>query len=330
MAPTRIAAAGLPEATPERVAGYDTEAATRPRLPEQSIWTFRRIMLWATLRPARGAVDRSYRPVDLHDPAEVSRAVGTYRAIAAASTGSQHPIPKQIWMLWQQGWDKAPDLALRCADSWREQNPGWELTLLDQDTLQLHVSGYSAAVPEHLSRQHRSDLARTMLLAEHGGVWADATLFCSRPLDDWLPTAARSEFFMFAAPRPYRIVDNWFIAAARDNHLVAAMRELFLQYWRHFERPHHYFWMIYLIEHLFSIDPEARRIWQETPRLSALGPLALERHAFDRDAPSEVFDLISDGLIPVHKLKHKWTADDLSGTPLERLTGLLSIKGTEP
>lgn len=285
-------------------------------------------MLRAALRPVRGILDRSYRPVDLRDPAEVARAVESYRLLAA-TTDKQHPVPKQIWMLWQQGWDRAPDLVRRCADSWRAQNPGWELNLLDEETLPLHAPGF-ASIPGHLSRQHRADLARTLLLAEHGGVWADATLFCLRPLDDWLPMAARSGFFMFAAPRPYRIVDNWFIAAGKGNHVIAAMLELFLQYWRHFDRPHHYFWMIYLIEHLFSIDPEARRIWQNTPRLSALGPFVLGRHALDRDAPPEIFSVISDGLVPVHKLKHKWTSGDLSGTPLGRLTDLPSIKGTEP
>jgi Capsular polysaccharide synthesis protein len=308
-------------------AKYRTELSL---LPEQSVWTFRRVMAWATLRPAQVVFDRSYRQTDLHDPAEVAKVAAAYQTLTAVPPGTPHPIEKKIWMLWQQGWDQAPELARRCAESWQQQNPGWELILLDQDSLPGHATGYAERVPQHLSRQHQADLARTMLIAEHGGVWADATLFCARPLDDWLPYAARTGFFMFAAPRPYRIVDNWFIVGARGNRAIAGMQDLFFQYWRHFDKPHHYFWMIYLIGHLFEIDPEARRIWQDTPKLSALGPLAIERHAFDPDVPDCVNELIDAALVPVHKLKHKWSAGNLAGTPLGRLTGLRSVRGTEP
>jgi mannosyltransferase OCH1-like enzyme len=43
-------------------------------------------------------------------------------------------------------------------------------------------------------------LARLCLLRTHGGVWVDATVFCRRPLDEWLPEHAASGFFAFANP----------------------------------------------------------------------------------------------------------------------------------
>lgn len=298
-------------------------------LSTPSAWTFRAIMLRAALRSSRGAIDPAHRPPNLRDPALVEKVVDAYKGLTAAPVGTEHGIPKTVWMLWQQGWDKAPDLVKACAESWQRQNPGWEVKLLDQDSLLDYAIGYEN-VRTTLTRQARANMARTMLLNQHGGVWADATLFCARPLDEWLPYAAgRSGFFVFTDPRPYRRLDNWFIVGAKGNYFIAAMLELFFAYWRRFEKPHRYFWMIYLMEHLSRTDPEARKVWDEMGKLSALGPLTVSRHAFDRDPPESVLRLIDDRLVPMHKLNHRWNADDLTGTVLGRLTGLKSIKGSQ-
>ncbi len=296
-------------------------------LPTPSPWTFRSIMLRSALRPARGVLGKAHRPTDLRDPAEVEKVVRAYSTLTAAPEGTEHGIPRTVWMLWQQGWDKAPNLVKACAESWQERNPGWEVKLLDQESLLDHVEGYEN-VRTTLTRQARANMARTMLLHQHGGVWADATLYCGRPLDEWLPYAARSGFFVFSDPRPYRRLDNWFIVGAKGNHFIGAMLELFFAYWERFEKPHRYFWMIYLMEYLSRNDPEARRIWDEMGKLSALGPLTVSRHPFETDPPESVLRIIDDGLVPVHKLKHIWSASDLTGTPLGRLTGLKSIRGT--
>jgi hypothetical protein len=296
----------------------------RTALSRQSALTFLMLMAWATLRPAWQVVDRSYKAADRRDLKTVETAAKVYRALPAVPPGAPHPIPKRIWMVWQQGWEHAPDLVRRCAQSWQEQNAGWEVVLLDEKTLPRHCAGLESISPE-LTRPARADMVRTMLLAEHGGIWADATCFCARPLDAWIPYAAQSGFFMFAHPRPYRIVEAWFIAAAKDSPVMAGMLDLCLQYFGYFKKPHHYFWLVYLIEHLFRIDPASRRIWDATPKLTALGPDGIEPHVLVRPPPQVILDIIEEACIPLHKLKHVWRSDDITGTALERLTGLHAL-----
>jgi len=36
-------------------------------------------------------------------------------------------VPRIIWMLWFQGWGKAPGLCLDMLKTWRVYNPGWEI-----------------------------------------------------------------------------------------------------------------------------------------------------------------------------------------------------------
>lgn len=42
-----------------------------------------------------------------------------------------------------------------------------------------------------------SNVIRLSLIAKHGGVYADADCFCTRPLDTWIHEAAKSGFFAF-------------------------------------------------------------------------------------------------------------------------------------
>lgn len=262
------------------------------------------------------------RPID---PPMVASLTAEYERLWALPPAPP-TVPRHIWMLWQQGWDKAPPLVQRCARSWAERNPGWDLHLLDDKTLPDFAPDYAAIRAPNARRPARANLARVALLAAHGGVWADATLFCARPLDEWLSKVTGAGFFVFAQPRPYRPSDNWFIAGAKADYLFAAMLDLFTQYWAAFNRPHHYFWMHYLLEYLTEIDPRAGEIWSRMPRIPARGPLIVDAYAFDRHAPQRVFELIERGTVPVHKLSHKWRHKGaLDGTPLGRLTGLAHL-----
>lgn len=141
-------------------------------------------------------------------------------------------MPKVIWFLWLQGLDNAPPLVRACHDSWRARNPGWRVMCLDEDTLRAHASAdYSSGHLARLIPQHRAGLLRFDLLAHHGGVWADATTYCVRPLDAWLPPNMGSGFFAFRRPGPDRVISTWFLAATAGNLLAARMFEHMLAYW---------------------------------------------------------------------------------------------------
>ena len=39
---------------------------------------------------------------------------------------------KDIYILWYQGFDEAPDLVNKCVKSWKYYNPDWNIILLDE------------------------------------------------------------------------------------------------------------------------------------------------------------------------------------------------------
>jgi len=113
-------------------------------------------------------------------------------------------IPKKIWFLWLQGLSRAPDIVRSCYQSWEKHNPEWELNILDENNLEYYVNiksivcdNYSTITPQALS-----DIVRINLLNKYGGVWVDATCYCCKPLNSWLPQYSTAGFFAFDLFKP--------------------------------------------------------------------------------------------------------------------------------
>ena len=97
-------------------------------------------------------------------------------------------LPKTVWMLWLPGWEDTPPLLRACRASWLQHNSNWDFHFLTEKTLREFAD---CELLENLMRgggprETISDIARLELLLRHGGIWADATTYCLRPLDDWI------------------------------------------------------------------------------------------------------------------------------------------------
>lgn len=233
-------------------------------------------------------------------------------------------IPRILWLYWEQGLDAAPELVRACVDSWRSLNPGWDIRLLDEASMAEWVD--MPSLPGAIASAHKADVLRTRLLAKHGGVWADATVWCLRPLDEWLPVAGYSGFFAFnwqnpdaqiiTVPWP-RLIGNWFIAAAPGNVLITEWDRVTCEYWLGREAAGNYFWHNDALEFVIGANAAARRVWDAMPSISAGPPhfawLALEHGTDEEEARSA----IATGAIPVQKLS--WRMD----TNLDDLKSML-------
>lgn len=92
-------------------------------------------------------------------------------------------VPKIVWFSWLQGIDQAPDLVKVCLASQRKHLPDYEFRVFDLSNYQHWIE-----LPEYIVRKYKkglipaasfSDLLRLSVLQKYGGVWMDATVFCS-------------------------------------------------------------------------------------------------------------------------------------------------------
>lgn len=143
---------------------------------------------------------------------------------------------KIIWMYWNSGLDGAPEVVRLSHLSWKKLNPDYEVIFLSDDNIEEKLGFDFGSVfylcNIRLTQANKSDLLRTYLLTKYGGVWADATSFCLKSLDTWLPGVKhKSGFFMFrqeeVKSRPFEV---WFIYAKKGSPVIAKAFRLYLDY----------------------------------------------------------------------------------------------------
>jgi hypothetical protein len=218
-------------------------------------------------------------------------------------------------MLWLQGFEQAPKVVKECYRSWKVRNPNWEIRFLDAD----NYSQYTQLEPPldlsrpDLSRPHLADIVRIKLLAEHGGVWCDATCFCNRPLDDWIDDATVGGFFCYLGHRIDTPMSNWFMASRKGSYISQRLLNRTLSFWQENHYPakkrYHfysllkfflnrhprtpklwfsypvrkwfrvmpYFWFQYMFGILCREDPKFAVLWAKAPQLDAEGPHLIQR-----------------------------------------------------
>ena len=190
-----------------------------------------------------------------------------------------------------------------------------------------------------------SDVLRWRLLARHGGVWADATTYCCKPLDSWLPSCVSDNgFFCFKSPEHF-LYHSWFLLGDPLNPTVKAMNsemERFFisfggcfSYWelrgvwrifrlietnagrhnqelwrswffRRFLKVSPYFIVMYLMGAAIARSPEAEHDFKSVTTRFGESPHALQQMTQDGKPPSlEAARQLLVGDCPVQKLTLK-------------------------
>lgn len=213
-----------------------------------------------------------------------------------------HAIPRRIWIHWYQGWREAPPLVRACQESWIKNNPDWEMISLDAQTEGHYADIANLLTGKKISSAGRSDLIRLSVLASYGGVWVDATTFCSVPLSYWLPHLLQSGFFAFSRPGIDRLLGTWFIASEPGGYLVERWLRMARRYWRLVDEADHYHWVHYLFTEMLRSDAKARSLWAFTPQVSADAPREVMRRATETEGIDDIRTLVTEPRVVVHKL----------------------------
>lgn len=227
-------------------------------------------------------------------------------------------VPKTVWLYWDTGEAMAPPLVRACIASWRRQNRDWEVRVLDRDSVAASVE--MPLGPGDIPVQAYSDLLRLRLLSRHGGVWADATLFCLRPLDAWLPPLAQYGFFAylwtegdswFIWPNEHRVVTSWFLASAPGDLIMSEWERKSFDYWQGRKTPHTYYWVHLIFEYLLLSHLGFRRAVAQMPKLGAYGAHLVHDHVMRGGDPGPVRRALAGGAAPVQKLRWNWPPEQI-------------------
>jgi hypothetical protein len=145
-----------------------------------------------------------------------------------------------IWSLWWQGEEQAPNIVKKCLESQKKMLvfPGIEYHILTQDNWKDYIE-----LPDYILQKvldgritltHFSDLIRAELLRKYGGVWIDATVLCTEPVDLRMKS---NPFFTVRVDEEsdFYTLGRWtgfFIGDEKNSLLFDFMAEAFRYYWK--------------------------------------------------------------------------------------------------
>lgn len=191
----------------------------------------------------------------------------------------------KVFTLWLQGEDRAPDLVKACFRSMR-RHFSQEVAVLDDKTLFDYVDLPPVIVDKFragkIKAAHFADICRLELLYRHGGYWLDSTCFVTAPVPGWIQA---EDFFLYLTEKKYGSVysfcQNCFIRARKGDYLLAAWRQMLLDFWSCQTLRMDYFQHQLMFKALVQNDPRAKEHFARMPHVGqdathVLGALQLD------------------------------------------------------
>ena len=137
--------------------------------------------------------------------------------------------PKIIWFFWAQGLDHAPDVVHLSIKSWQAMNRDYRINVLDEKNVTDFFPYWQCLENSDLKLgyAHKADYLRLYLLRKYGGIWADVTTFCWKPISVWHQShlAINGYFMPNQGPKTKdRCIKNWLIASS-PNHPIISLLE---------------------------------------------------------------------------------------------------------
>ena len=200
-----------------------------------------------------------------------------------------------IWICWWTGEETAPPLVQKCISSIRENAGNHPVYLITENNYcdYLTIPDYMLdKVHAHkMGLAHLSDYIRSALLAAYGGLWLDATIFCSQTVPE--------EYFLMPvftckspkAPSRYISELQWttfVLGGWKGNVLYRYLKIAFESYWKENNTAIDYLFFDYLIKLAKEQIPSAAEYLDAVPfnnlhrdDLQAAMNAALPASAFD-------------------------------------------------
>ncbi len=160
-----------------------------------------------------------------------------------------------IWVCWWSGEESAPDLVKQCIKSIRNNSGIHQVNLITKATYKKYLNIPQFILDKVDSNEmclaNFSDYLRVALLEKYGGLWLDATIFCS----DEIPEEYFDNPFFTCKSRPvecgYISKFRWTsfcLGGWKNNIFYRFFREAFECYWKKEVKAIDYLLVDYIIE----------------------------------------------------------------------------------
>lgn len=168
---------------------------------------------------------------------------------------------KNIWIFWYQGMENAPDIVRACYNSIKEHLNTWNIILITKENYMEYVN-----IPEYIIEKlkknvmtitHFSDILRLALLEKYGGLWLDATVYCSGNIE--IEKLIKNDLFVYRNGwwdnEETINIESWLIYSDAHNKIIKDTLKMLYSYWE----KENYLCNYFLMHLFFRISIEENR-----------------------------------------------------------------------
>lgn len=160
-----------------------------------------------------------------------------------------------IWVCWWTGEDTAPELVKQCIRSIKKQSAEHPVYFIDCNSYEryLDIPAYMLEKVEkgEMGLAHLSDYIRVSLLEKYGGLWLDATIFCSNTIPKEyfeIPVFTCKSKPVICTYISQMRWTTFVLGGWKGNVFYKFLKEAFEEYWSKEKRAIDYLFFDYLIE----------------------------------------------------------------------------------
>lgn len=170
-----------------------------------------------------------------------------------------------IWVMWWQGFDEIPETIKLCINSLQKNAKGHKIIFLSEFNFSEYIQ-----LPDYiltkistglLSITHISDIIRTCILAKYGGLWIDAGLFVTKPIE------VNCQYKFYSPKMNYSISvpnnNKWTVGCmycSRNFKLFEYVRDMLFEFLEKKPSIMDYFQLDYIIKSAYLSYPDVKHI----------------------------------------------------------------------
>lgn len=176
-----------------------------------------------------------------------------------------------IWVYWNDVANM-PKMVANCIEGIRKYSNGHKVIVVTENTVpdyvQLDEVVWRKYKDGKISRTHFCDIVRIALLYNYGGVWMDCTILLTQTLPDVVTSSAFYTNHLSVNDDNNIGGGKWstfFLACHKDNLMMRAALDIFVEYWKRYDRIVDYVWMDYIFNLLYNNIPSIKQMVDQVP-----------------------------------------------------------------
>ena len=213
-----------------------------------------------------------------------------------------------LWQYWESKDGTVPPLVQACLNSVERYRGKFNRILLTPQNVKDYVD-----IPEIfwdlkekgiIKTAFFSDILRTCLLIQHGGIWIDSTVLLTEELPSYITNA---DLFVFQNDLKIDLdglnMASYFIASKKDNKILKETLSALIQYWKENRFLVNYFTFLHTFTMVTQASKENKELFSNVPFFSFLPVQQFQSELLEQFS-EERWDEIKK-ISGIHKLTHK-------------------------